>query len=648
MRFLFYITLFVGQVQVGISQAFKFADIPPVSKIDSLEKWTAGHKSKRMERLQNLLVLERTYTWVNANKQGRYFKEIEQLIPAFPNQSFAQPSLQYLKAYFFFKKRQTYQASIHLKDALVQFERLGDASGILHCYALYVLIQSSNFGDAVTKSSLLQKEYIERIHKILKEHYTVHDFVQAQVAFLTLGYSDIVKKNSAMPQGRNGVSEGLYVTEGHRLEVLAEQAIALTQKDTSVDYALDDFRALLAITYYVQNRMLESFALNLKILNSLSEQQSREKATAYLNLSNDCKSLGKIKEGEELALKGLAVLDKYEKENHVLRWGLFNNLQWFEAKKGNYKQALEYEYQMFRHYRKRIEEEKNDKMLDILAQYEFERKQEKIKQLEEAKNRNLVFLLIAILITVGVSFLGYKLYNANQKIQLYFGTRERLFGIIAHDLRRPMHAFHGIGDLISFHLKRKEYEAIERFSKSLDESGIAIQKMLDNLLNWVLSQRNELPYNPTLFRLATAINTVIDLYQKVSIVKGISFEIDCAKDILVYADYNAVELILRNLIDNSYKALGENGKVRVIARNSSPVQVEIQIKDNGKGISVAKLEMIQKVFRKPERALVGAEGMGMGMIMIGRFVQKNKGTIWVESSESNGTNFTIVLPRVHR
>ena len=648
MRFLFYITLFIGQVHGVMAQTLTFADVAPVSKADSLEKWTAGHQSKRIERLQNLLVLERTYTWVNANKQGRFFKEIEQLMATFPDQSFAKPSYNYLQAYFFYKKRQTYQASIHLKEALSQFERLEDASGILHCYALYIIMQSSNFGDAATKSSLLQKEYIAHIEEILKEHYNVHDFVQAQIAFLTLGYSDIVKKNSSMPSGKNGVKEGLYVTEGQRLEVMAKEAIALAQRDATVGYSLDDFRTFLAITYYVQNRMLDSFKLNKEILHAISEQQSREKATAYLNLSNDCRSLEKIEEGKEYVLKGLAVLDKYEKENNVLRWGLYNNLQWFEAKKGNYKEALEFEYKMFEHYRKRIEEEKSDKMMDVQAQYEFERKQEKIKGLEEAERRNFILLMVAELVVIGISILGYKLYSANQKIQRYFSARERFFGIIAHDLRRPMHAFHGIGDLISFHLKRKEYEAIEKFSKSLDESGIAIQKMLDNLLSWVLSQRNELPYNPTLFQLSLAINAVVDLYQKVGIVKGVSFEIDCAEDILVYADYNAVELIVRNLVDNSYKALSERGKVRILAQNTSPNRVEIQIIDNGKGILATKLEMIQKVFRKPERAVVGAEGMGMGMIMIGRFIQKNKGTIWVESSETNGTTFTLVLPRNKR
>ena len=111
-----------------------------------------------------------------------------------------------------------------------------------------------------------------------------------------------------MPSGRNGVSEGLYVAEGHRLEEMAKEAVALAQTNSSVSYSLDDFRSFLAITYYVQNRMQESFNLNLKVLNSLSEQQSREKATAYLNLSNDCKSLGKIEEGAGHALQGLAIL----------------------------------------------------------------------------------------------------------------------------------------------------------------------------------------------------------------------------------------------------------------------------------------------------------------------------------------------------
>jgi len=644
-RFLFCIILLIGHILTLHSQTLRFGDAAPVWNVDSLEKWVLVHKDRRIERLKNLIALERTYTWVNANRQGKYFKEISKLIATFPNQPFSQPSFEYLQAYFYFKKRQTYQASIHLKEALTQFDRLKDASGILHCYALYIIMQSSNFGDAATKSNLLQKEYVDNINKILKEHYNIHDFVQSQIAFLTLGYTDIIKKDSSMPSGKNGISEGLFVTDGQKLERIAKEGIKLAQKNQTIHYSLGDFRSFLAITYYVQNRMLDSYHLNLDIIHSLPEQQSREKATAYLNFSNDCKSLGRIEKGKEYALKGLAVLDKYEKDNHVLRWGFYNNLQWFEVQKGNYKQALEYEYKMFQHYRRRIEEEKNDKMLDVQAQYEFERKQEKINYLEDREKRKTWFLFLAIVVVIGVSFLGYKLYIANQEIKRHFRARERFFGIIAHDLRRPIHSFYSIAELVSFHLKRKDYESIEKISKSLDESGVLMKKMLDNLLSWALSQRNELPYNPIGFKISKAVDDVVELYQKLGIVKDIAFEVNCSSQLLVYADFQAVELILRNLIDNSYKVLKNSGKVVVSAKAVDTTYLELKISDNGPGIEASKVKVIQKIFQKPERAVVGVDGMGLGMIMVGRFIQKNKGRIWVDSKEYEGTTFTILLPR---
>ncbi len=268
-------------------------------------------------------------------------------------------------------------------------------------------------------------------------------------------------------------------------------------------------------------------------------------------------------------------------------------------------------------------------------------------QEQQTENRNrfvLTLLGIFAVVAIVLGYSGLRLRQANTQLRHLTHVRDQFFGIVAHDLRRPMFAFQNIKALVSFHLRKQNYAAIEKLSIALDESGLRLQKMLDNLVAWAMSQQETLPYQPQNLPICERVQTIVDLYSGVNLLKNVRFTVDIPETLTAYADPNGFDLIVRNLIDNSFKALSKEGHLRIKARLTENQQILLIFEDNAGGMSAEVLATIQSVFDAPERAQIGEKNMGMGLIMVGRFVKRNRGRIQVESIAGQGTTFRIELP----
>ena len=135
----------------------------------------------------------------------------------------------------------------------------------------------------------------------------------------------------------------------------------------------------------------------------------------------------------------------------------------------------------------------------------------------------------------------------------------------------------------------------------------------------------------------------MDLYAGVNLLKNVHFEVDIADNLTAYADPNAFDLVVRNLIDNSFKALPQAGNLQISAKVEND-SVLVEFKDDAGGMPAYKVAVIQRVFDAPEKAQIGQDGMGMGLIMVARFVKRNHGRIGVESQTGKGTTFSVKLP----
>jgi signal transduction histidine kinase len=234
--------------------------------------------------------------------------------------------------------------------------------------------------------------------------------------------------------------------------------------------------------------------------------------------------------------------------------------------------------------------------------------------------------------------------NDKVKLEMLNRTQNKLFSIIAHDLRSPFNNIIGLSELLLENLKDtndKESEKCVGFINSTAENTL---NLLDNLLHWAKSQTGELDYKPEKIILTDVILETIELQTSLATAKNIWLQYSAIEDIEVHTDKNILATILRNLISNAIKFTNPEGHIIVTATKKEN-QVEISVADNGVGMSE---ETIQNIFdpsiKVTSKGTSNENGSGFGLMLCREFVEKLDGQLLIESEEGKGSNFKFTLP----
>jgi PAS domain S-box-containing protein len=236
------------------------------------------------------------------------------------------------------------------------------------------------------------------------------------------------------------------------------------------------------------------------------------------------------------------------------------------------------------------------------------------------------------------------LKERERQLKELISTRDKLFSIIAHDLRSPFNSIIGLSALLTDDAEEYEPEKKKEFAEMICLSAKNTLVLLDNLLNWAESQSGQIQFMPDTLNMKTIVVAIFDVLKSAAEIKTISLNLNQSLDIEVYADKNMLKTVLINLISNSIKFTNTKGKIDVYAIQKQNV-IEITVSDNGVGMS----EDIQdKLFKIDKNATTpGTEnenGSGLGLILCKEFVEKHGGQIWVESEVGKGRAFKFSLP----
>ncbi len=176
-------------------------------------------------------------------------------------------------------------------------------------------------------------------------------------------------------------------------------------------------------------------------------------------------------------------------------------------------------------------------------------------------------------------------------------------------------------------------------------SAVNLYRLLDNLLEWSRNQKGVTEYNPEVFSLSKVINECIKTSVDQAKLKDINCEINVYEKMFVYADIHMVETICRNLSSNAVKYTPRGGHMSVSTQLAEGNFIEISVTDSGIGMSPEIIDSLFRIDRSFKRS--GTEGepsSGLGLLLCKDFVEKNRGRIWVESTEGEGSTFTFTLP----
>lgn len=251
--------------------------------------------------------------------------------------------------------------------------------------------------------------------------------------------------------------------------------------------------------------------------------------------------------------------------------------------------------------------------------------------------------------TVFIDITQYKealrlVQDSEKELKELNATKDKFFSIVAHDLKNPFQGILGFVELLHNDLDEFDKEELKMVIAQIKEATENAYNLVINLLEWSRLQLNRIVLKPAtinLYELASVEMTVLNAQAKS---KQIKLKIDLPEDLQAYADENMIRMVLRNLISNAIKFTYQGGEI-LIRSNLLPKFVDIEIKDNGIGISQ---ENIQKLFKVNQQVVNQGtdkeKGTGLGLILCKEFIEKNNGKIWVESKLGTGSSFHILLP----
>lgn len=238
-----------------------------------------------------------------------------------------------------------------------------------------------------------------------------------------------------------------------------------------------------------------------------------------------------------------------------------------------------------------------------------------------------------------------KLYLQSIELKKINLTKDKFFSIIAHDLKGPMGGFTGMTELLAEHMQQMSMKEIQDYLGLLRDSSNNLVQLLENLLEWASLQQGEIPYKPENLQLMAIVRDNVKLIEEFANHKCITIKTEVQPELKVYADKNMLQSILRNHISNALKFTPVGGNVYLTASFADNNFVEVSVQDSGIGMS---REMVDNLFslgaRNGRPGTEGEPSTGLGLLLCKEFIEKQGGSIRVESEIGKGSRFLFTVP----
>lgn len=220
-------------------------------------------------------------------------------------------------------------------------------------------------------------------------------------------------------------------------------------------------------------------------------------------------------------------------------------------------------------------------------------------------------------------------------------VKTKLFGIVAHDLRGPVNSMQSLLYLLREHdLSKKE---LDELTADMEHSITENSTLMDNLLGWAKSQMDGLVVAKKTFNLRMCVRAVTENFKTRCREKDLTVIVDIPEKQELYADYDMIKLIIRNLLANAIKFSKPNSTITIASKNDAG-SVQISVTDEGVGIPEEHKPKIFKSIHFTSNGTENEQGSGLGLSLCKEFVESHKGRIWFQSEVNKGTMFAFEIP----
>ncbi|MEX0291008.1 MAG: tetratricopeptide repeat protein [Flavobacteriaceae bacterium] len=392
----------------------------------------------------------------------------------------------------------------------------------------------------------------------------------------------------------------------------------------------------------------------------------RGRIDLYAGMAEAYLGQGKDELSQKYALEALEISDEIQFLEG--RQKCASTLYKISKNKNDFATALSY-HELYQKISDSLSRNENRKSLTMLK-VKTEHDNQKLALIEEneralAKQQRYVNIaLVILLIFIVITFLVHRgqkiqkklnvelksnqeiLENRESELSESNETKTKLFSIIGHDLRGPIGALQGL--LKMFKEGEISKSDFLEFMPKLHDDVNHISFTLNNLLSWGYTQMNGSVTKPSVVALETLVDENINLLSEIAERKSIKIVSELAANTLTWSDSNQIDIVIRNLISNALKFTPENGMVTIGAEQKKD-HWEISVRDTGVGMDkITQDKLFVKNSNITTYGTNNEKGTGLGLSLCKEMVEKNKGTIWVDSILRKGSTFYFTLPKAEK
>ncbi len=232
----------------------------------------------------------------------------------------------------------------------------------------------------------------------------------------------------------------------------------------------------------------------------------------------------------------------------------------------------------------------------------------------------------------------------NEELKRTINNRDKMYSVIAHDLRSPMASIRMVLNLV-VNVVSKDVVGDEVFGllDKANRESEEVHDLLDNLLKWTKSQTGRLNVVMQDIDLNDIVPGVVDIFHMIADMKGIKLQyLSEHEHLVVRGDNDMLKTIIRNFLSNAVKFTDEGKSIEVYCCNEGDF-ARVSVRDHGVGISP---ERVETIFHNGETTYGtgGEEGSGLGLQLCQDFARKIGGDVRVESTLGEGSTFSFSIP----
>lgn len=442
---------------------------------------------------------------------------------------------------------------------------------------------------------------------------------------------------------------------------LSEKAYKLSYDMNGTAYA----KGSIGIIYAKMNYLDSAQLLILSAVQTLKAEKQCQSIVSYvLWLAIIKQKLGDLNNALEYANNALEIANEYGLKDKIR--DSYDQLANVYAAMGRYKEANEALKNYYAYRDSIVNTETITKIANLRTDFEVGQKQAEldvVRAQDSFKTKVAWFLAVVLLAVVVFLYIIYRHFRYGQRLAVLLkrqnherqqqkialeaavAAKDRLFSVVAHDLRGPIGAMGNLVILANDAMANSEWGDLQSILIMMGDSNREVENLLNSLLYWSIGQRGTYTTKVESVDFTRLVQSVIDVYLPIAFAKGVHISfVPQYEEHLIETDLNSWAVIVRNLVNNAVKFTHLGGVVTVSAQQH-PDYLALKVSDTGIGMDP---EFAQNVFaasvNQSQWGTASEKGLGIGLSLVKDFVSMNGGQISVESQVGLGTTFTVTMP----